>query len=98
MTTDLLSLSLAAFSGGVVALLLTPFEAPLHAKLQRRLAAMIEAKIANRADKVLPASLITRGAAAGQVAKLQMWLSGKASCRSGDLANALAGVRRRAHA
>lgn len=56
---------------------------------------MIAAKIADRVDDVLPASLIARGAAAGQFAMLQMWLSGEASCRPGDLANALVGVQRR---
>lgn len=70
------------------------FEAPLHTKLQRRLAAMIEAKIADRTDDALPSSLIARAAAAGQFAMVQMWLSGEVSCRSGALANALAGVRR----
>ena len=66
------------------------FEAPLQPKLQRRLAAMIEAKIIDRTEDDLPSSLTARGAAAGQFAMLQMWLSGEASCRPGDLANALA--------
>lgn len=70
------------------------FEPPLQPKLQRRLAAMIEAKLAIRSDEIDPVSLVARGAAARQLAMLQMWLSGEAACRSDDLANALAGVRR----
>lgn len=69
------------------------FEPPLQAKLQRRLAALIEARIASAAVH-LP-SLVATGSAAAQFAMIRMWLSGEASCRSEALAEALAGVRDR---
>lgn len=69
------------------------FEPPLQTALQRRLAAMIEARVAGGA--AVPAPLIARGAAARQFAIIHMWLSGEASCRSEVLAEALAGVRDR---
>ena len=68
-------------------------EPPLQTALQRRLAAMIEARVAGGA--AVPAPLIARGAAARQFAMIHMWLSGEASCRSDVLAEALAGVRDR---
>lgn len=71
------------------------FEAPLQNRLQRRLAGMIEAKLAIRSDEIGPVSLVARGAAARQLAMLQMWLSGEAACRPKDLADTLVGVRRR---
>lgn len=70
------------------------FEPPLQTKLQRRLAAMIDAKIAIGPENGAPSLLVAGGAAAGQLAMLRMWLSGEASCRSEDLAKVLAGVRR----
>lgn len=69
------------------------FEPPLQAKLQRRLAALIEAKIGSEAAH-LP-SLVATGSTAAQFAMIRMWLSGEASCRSEALAEALAGVRDR---
>ncbi|MFN3838054.1 MAG: TetR/AcrR family transcriptional regulator [Brevundimonas sp.] len=73
------------------------FEAPLQTRLQRRLAGMIEAKLAIRSDDIGPVSLVARGAAARQLAMLQMWLSGETACHPNDLANTLVGVRRRSH-
>ena len=70
------------------------FEPPLQTKLQRRLAAMIEAKAGVLHENGPPSSLVARGAAARQLAILQMWLAGEASCRSDDLSNELVGVRR----
>ncbi|MRL68445.1 TetR family transcriptional regulator [Brevundimonas sp. SPF441] len=69
------------------------FEPPLRARLQRRLAASIEARIASGAAH--PPSLVAIGAAAAQFAMIHTWLSGDVSCRSEALADALAGVRDR---
>jgi AcrR family transcriptional regulator len=55
-------------------------------KLQRKLAAMIEARLDdNRRDGVPPAMLATC-IAAGQLAMLRMWIGGEASCSSDALA------------
>ena len=66
------------------------FEPPLLAKLQRKLAAMIEARAGPAAAADAPASLLAMGAAAGQLAMLRMWLAGEVPCRSDALAAALA--------
>jgi AcrR family transcriptional regulator len=55
------------------------FEPPVLAKLQRKLAGMIETRLTQRSDGP-PAGLIAMGAAAGQLAMLRMWLVGEASC------------------
>jgi AcrR family transcriptional regulator len=69
------------------------FEPPLLARLQRRLAAMIESLAESRGDEMVPASLAARGAAARQLVMLHTWLVGEVSCRSDALAKALVGVR-----
>ncbi|MBA4808165.1 TetR/AcrR family transcriptional regulator [Brevundimonas sp.] len=69
------------------------FEPPLLARLQRRLAAMIELLAEPHGDEVVPASLAARGAAAGQLVMLHTWLIGEVSCRPDALAKALVGVR-----
>lgn len=55
------------------------FEPPVLAKLQRKLAGMIEARLPQSAHR-LPNALMAMGAAAGQLAMLRMWLVGEASC------------------
>lgn len=55
------------------------FEPPLLPKLQRKLAGMIEARMAVTHDGP-PVALVATGAAAGQLAVLRMWLAGEASC------------------
>ena len=63
------------------------FEPPLLAKLQRKLAGMIEARLPAGADGP-PAALVAMGAAAGQLAMLRMWLAGEVSCSADLLAQA----------
>lgn len=63
------------------------FEPPLLAKLQRKLAGMIEARLP--AAEGLPPALVAMGAAAGQLAMLRMWLAGEASCSADALAQEL---------
>lgn len=63
------------------------FEPPLLARLQRKLAGMIEARLPESADGP-PAALVAIGAAAGQLAMLRMWLAGEASCSADVLARA----------
>lgn len=63
------------------------FEPPLAAKLQRKLAAMIETRLpASTEANGPPPSLIAMGAAASRLAMLRMWLIGEASCPSEALA------------
>lgn len=69
------------------------FEPPLSARLQRRLAAMIEGFAESRVPEGVPASLAARGAAARQLVMLHTWLVGEVSCGSDALAKALVGVR-----
>lgn len=64
------------------------FEPPLLAKLQRKLAGMIEARLPVSTDGPPPA-LVAMGAAAGQLAMLRMWLGGEVSCRADLLAREL---------
>jgi hypothetical protein len=70
------------------------FEPPLQAKLQRRLAKIIETKSPPCTPAVGLSALAARGSAAHQFVVLQMWLSGEAACRSDDLANMLVDIRR----
>jgi AcrR family transcriptional regulator len=66
------------------------FEPPLAAKLQRKLAAMIEVRSTSAGGTGgPPASLIATGAAASRLAMLRMWLVGEASCPSELLARQL---------
>jgi AcrR family transcriptional regulator len=60
------------------------FEPPLLARLQRKLAGMIEARLP--AVDGPPPGLIAMGAAAGQLAMLRMWLAGEVSCSADVLA------------
>ena len=53
-------------------------------QLQRRLAAIIEARLPDCG--AVPPAMIANSAAAGQLAMLRMWLAGEASCSSDALA------------
>lgn len=64
------------------------FEPPLGAKLQRKLAAMIEARLTD-AEGAAPPALVAMGAAAGALAMLRMWLAGEVPCSSRTLARRL---------
>jgi AcrR family transcriptional regulator len=64
------------------------FEPPLGAKLQRKLAAMIEARLPDTAEAAPPA-LVAMGAAAGTLAMLRTWLAGEVACPSETLARRL---------
>ena len=65
------------------------FEPPLAAKLQRKLAGMIEARLEDREDGV-PVAMIAAASAAAQLALLRVWLSGEVACDPGVLARRLA--------
>lgn len=65
------------------------FEPPLAAKLQRKLAAMIEARLPDAEDGSAPTALVAMGAAAGTLAMLRMWLAGEVACPSDTLARRL---------
>lgn len=62
------------------------FEPPLGAKLQRKLAAMIEARLPVVEAGSPPAPLVAMGAAAKALAMLRMWLAGEVPCASEVLA------------
>lgn len=66
------------------------FEPPLGPKLQRKLAAMIEARLGTRSDSVPPA-LIATASSASQLAMLRLWLTGEVACEPSTLARQLAG-------
>ncbi|WP_396593564.1 TetR/AcrR family transcriptional regulator [Brevundimonas sp. R86498] len=66
------------------------FEPPLAGKLQRKLAAMIEARLGERTADSLPTAMIAAASAAAQLALLRVWLSGEAACDPGALARWLA--------
>lgn len=55
------------------------------AKLQRRLATMIEARLVAAPD-VAPPAMIATAAAAAQLAMLRMWLAGEVACAPAELA------------
>ena len=65
------------------------FEPPLGAKLQRKLAAMIETRLPVSQPGSPPASLVATGSAAGILAMLRMWLAGEVACPSETLARRL---------
>jgi len=67
------------------------FEPPLGAKLQRKLAAMIEARLPEAEAGSPPTSLIAMGSAAATLAMLRMWLAGEAASSSEALARQLLG-------
>ena len=55
-------------------------------KLQRRLAAMIEARLDPPAPDAAPPAMTAMAAAAAQLAMLRMWITGEASCSAEALA------------
>lgn len=65
------------------------FEPALAAKLQRKLAAMIEAGLVGAEDDVPPA-MTAAASAAAQLALIKVWLSGEVACDAGALARRLA--------
>lgn len=67
------------------------FEPPLGAKLQRKLATMIEARLPSPEDGSPPLALVAMGSAAATLAMLRMWLAGEAACPSLTLARRLLG-------
>jgi len=67
------------------------FEPPLAIKLQRKLAAMIEARLPGDDADAPPRALVAMGAAAGALAMLRMWLAGEVACSSEMLARRLLG-------
>ncbi|WP_269514223.1 TetR/AcrR family transcriptional regulator [Brevundimonas subvibrioides] len=69
------------------------FEPPLSAKLQRKLAGMIEARLGQRAPDALPNAMMAAASAAAQLALLRVWLSGEAACDPKVLAHRLADRR-----
>lgn len=66
------------------------FEPPLAAKLQRKLAGMIEARLGERTSDGVPTAMIAAASAAAQLALLRVWLSGEVACDPGALARRLA--------
>ena len=65
------------------------FEPPLGARLQRKLAAMIEARLPLAEAGSPPAALVAMGEAAATLAMLRMWLAGEVACPSDALARRL---------
>ena len=65
------------------------FEPPIAARLHRKLAAMIDARLPGAEVGATPASLVATGAAASILAMLRMWLVGEAACSSEALARQL---------
>lgn len=54
-------------------------------KLQRRLAAMIEARL-GAVPEAVPPAMVAMAAAAAQLTMLRMWIAGEAACPPADLA------------
>ena len=65
------------------------FEPPLAAKLHRKLADMIVARLDEGADGV-PVAMTAAGSAAAQLTLLRVWLSGEVACDPAVLARSLA--------
>lgn len=65
------------------------FEPPLSSKLQRKLAAMIEARLGANASDDVPPALTATAAAASQLAMLRLWLTGEVACEPAILARRL---------
>jgi AcrR family transcriptional regulator len=63
------------------------FAPALLDKLQRKLAAMIAARLE---EDDAPTALIAAGAAAGQLAMLRQWMTGEVACPAADLARLMA--------
>ncbi|HEV7226944.1 TetR/AcrR family transcriptional regulator [Brevundimonas sp.] len=68
------------------------FEPPLANRLQRKLAVMIEERLAPAAGPA-PRALIATGLAASTLATLRSWLAGETPCSALDLARHLVGVK-----
>jgi AcrR family transcriptional regulator len=56
------------------------FEPPLHQKLRRKLAAMIESRLDENQLHPYPPALLATALAASQLAILQMWVAGDVTC------------------
>lgn len=67
------------------------FDPPLFAKLQRKLASMIEARLTADSLNGTPVALTATAAAASQLAMLRLWLTGEVACEPAILARELAG-------
>lgn len=63
------------------------FEPPLGSKLQRKLAAMIEARLETAVGDAAPPALRATATAASQLAMLRLWLSGEVACEPAILAH-----------
>ena len=63
--------------------------------IQRRLAAMIEARLELPATPAVPASMVAMAAAAAELALLRMWLAGEAACSADALARQMIALRPR---
>ncbi|MBX9575312.1 MAG: TetR/AcrR family transcriptional regulator; helix-turn-helix transcriptional regulator [Caulobacteraceae bacterium] len=68
------------------------FEPPLATRLQRKLASMIEDRLARDAGPA-PTALVATGLAASTLATLKSWLAGETPCASLELARHLVGVK-----
>ncbi|CAL1691410.1 hypothetical protein MMB232_01550 [Brevundimonas subvibrioides] len=67
------------------------FEPPLAAKLQRKLAGMIQARLGEQTPGGIPPAMTAAATAAGQLALLRVWLCGEVACDPAALARRLAG-------
>ncbi len=65
------------------------------ALIQRRLAAMIEARLEHPLPAAAPASMVAMAAAAAELALLRMWLAGEAACSADALARQMIALRPR---
>lgn len=63
------------------------FEPALQARLQRKLATLIEARMADSPGGGTPLSLVAAGAAASQFGLLRLWLAGEVACPARVLAD-----------
>jgi AcrR family transcriptional regulator len=55
-------------------------------RLQRKLAAMIEARLEENESRLVPLAMLAMSAAASQLSMLRMWIGGEGSCSSDALA------------
>ena len=65
------------------------------ALVQRRLAAIIAARLEAPGPAAAPSSMVAMAAAAGELAMLRMWLAGEAACSADALAGQMIALRRR---
>lgn len=61
-------------------------------KVRKKLATMIETRLAIEGSGPVPLALPAMGASAGQLAMLRMWVAGEVSCSAGNLACQLMAV------